>query len=143
MREDALRALVDEASRAADPCTALRALRTLRREVDDFERDQVARALAAGRSFADVANALGVSRQAAHRRYRHLAATPRASGAAAEPEPRVAIPTAVRQVFALAREEARALGAAGVGTEHLLLGILRSDEPEPRGVLERLGVSLD
>src|SRR3954471_9679033 len=122
MVEDGLRALVEEAARAPDPCAALRALTTLRREVDELERRQVALALAAGRSFADVAQALGVSRQAAHRRYRHLAGTvpapepgrtapgpPRPAMASPEPPSRVAIPPAVRAVFALAREEARAL----------------------------------
>jgi hypothetical protein len=149
MGEDALRALVEEASRAPDPCASLRALTTLRREVDELERRQVARALAGGRSFADVAHALGVSRQAAHRRYRHLAGTvpppepASAQAAPAEAPTRVAIPAPVRLAFALAREEARALGAAKVGTEHLLLGILRAEDGGPAAVLRELGVTLD
>src|SRR4051794_22749812 len=139
MVEDGLRALVEEAARAPDPCAALRALTTLRREVDELERRQVARALAAGRSFADVAHALGVSRQAAHRRYRHLAGTvpaPERASSPADAAPasapsRVGLPAPVRHAFTLAREEARALGAGKVGTEHLLLRILRADDGGP------------
>ena len=52
---------------------ALETLAELRREIELFNREQVKRGLAAGRSFGEVARALGVSRQAAHRRYRDLA----------------------------------------------------------------------
>ncbi|MGH2969050.1 MAG: hypothetical protein ACRDK0_08290, partial [Solirubrobacteraceae bacterium] len=61
-----LRDLVEHTVRASEPSAALRALTALRAELDAFERLQVARALDAGSSFAAVAKALGISRQAAH-----------------------------------------------------------------------------
>jgi len=67
-----------------DPLVALRALTELRRHLDRFERRQIRRALASGESFAAVARARGISRQAAHRQYRHLVDDP---GAPERPEP--------------------------------------------------------
>jgi ATP-dependent Clp protease ATP-binding subunit ClpC len=48
-----------------------------------------------------------------------------------------------RAAVALAQEEAAALGADYIGTEHLLLGLLREPESEAGRVLESLGVGLD
>jgi len=59
---------------AEDPATALRALTELRRELDAAERELVKRALASGASWSHIARSLGVSKQAAHRKHRHLAA---------------------------------------------------------------------
>lgn len=144
MAEDAVRALAERALREPDPCTALRTLRALRREVDDLEREQVRRALAAGRSFADLASALGVTRQAAHRRYRHLSGRDAAAPApAGPPRSRVLITSEVRRAVARAREEARALGAAKVGTEHLLLGIIGEEAGAVAGLLREFGVELE
>ena len=70
---DRLLELTEHAVRAGQPAAALRAMTALREELDAFERLQVARALDAGQSFGDVARAIGISRQAAHRRYRDLA----------------------------------------------------------------------
>ena len=55
-----------------EPLEALAALTTLRSELDAFEREQVRRALESGYSYSAVARGLGISRQAAHRRYRGL-----------------------------------------------------------------------
>ncbi len=55
-----------------EPLEALAALTTLRSELDAFEREQVRRALENGYSYSAVARGLGISRQAAHRRYRSL-----------------------------------------------------------------------
>ncbi len=48
-----------------------------------------------------------------------------------------------RQVVVLAQEEARALQHDYIGTEHLLLGLLREEEGIAARVLESLGVTLD
>ncbi len=53
-----------------DPLLALDELQALRSELDAYENELVGRALASGASFAAVARSLGISRQAAHRRYR-------------------------------------------------------------------------
>jgi ATP-dependent Clp protease ATP-binding subunit ClpC len=48
-----------------------------------------------------------------------------------------------RQVVVLAQDEARALGHNYVGTEHVLLGLLREEEGLGARVLVSLGISLD
>src|ERR687892_1264916 len=48
-----------------------------------------------------------------------------------------------KKVIELAIDEARKLGHSHVGTEHLLLGLVREGEGIASGVLESLGVSLD
>jgi ATP-dependent Clp protease ATP-binding subunit ClpC len=45
-------------------------------------------------------------------------------------------------VIGLAADEARRLNHRYIGTEHLLLGLLREGEGVAAGVLQRLGVSL-
>ncbi len=53
----------------ADPRTGLRAVRSLRRLVEHLERTQVQRAREAGWSWAEIADVLGVSRQAVHKKH--------------------------------------------------------------------------
>lgn len=62
------------ASRAADlsdPRAGLKAIAALRRLTDTLELRQVEAALTAGLSWVDVADCLGVSRQAVHKKYRN------------------------------------------------------------------------
>jgi hypothetical protein len=139
MGRDALRALIERATRDPDPCQSLHTVTALRAELDAVERDHVVRALAEGRSFTDIAKALGVSRQAAHRRYRHLSGQPPAESRAPG---RALITNEVRQAVAFAREEARTLGAGRVGSEHLLLGALRLERSPAVTVLRELGITL-
>ncbi len=49
----------------------------------------------------------------------------------------------VKKVFGLARDEARRLNQYYVGTECLLIGLMREGEGVAAGVLESLGVSLE
>jgi hypothetical protein len=138
-----LRELLEHALRAGQPSAALRAMTALREELDAFERLQVARALDAGQSFGDVARAFGISRQAAHRRYRDLAgvALPE-DDAGARADRRLVVTSEARAAVTLAREEASRMGVAAVGSEHLLLGIMRSRAPSTAAVLETNGVTL-
>src|SRR5690242_13811286 len=48
-----------------------------------------------------------------------------------------------RQVVVYAQDEARSLRHNYIGTEHLLLGVLREQEGVGAQVLDRLGVSVD
>src|SRR6185312_9472594 len=48
-----------------------------------------------------------------------------------------------RQVVVLAQDEARALRHNYIGTEHLLLGLLREEEGVAARVLDALGVTTD
>ena len=120
--------LANEAAEADEPDIALRALVELRREVDAFVAVHAGRALRAGRSFSDIARALGISRQAAHRRFRDLAPRRRRD----RTRPLVATDSA-RHVVRLAREEAVAAGAP-VGSEHILLGVVRTDTETTRAL---------
>jgi ATP-dependent Clp protease ATP-binding subunit ClpA len=127
--------LAEAAADAAEPEAALETLTRLRREVDEFERQQVARALTAGRSFKVIARALGVSRQAVHRRYQDLTPPRGMHGVTPSPELRLAI--------AYAKAEAEALGSPTVTTPHLLLGILRGGDRRGAGALASAGLDLD
>jgi len=49
----------------------------------------------------------------------------------------------VKEVISLSREEALRLGHDYIGTEHLLLGIIREGEGVAIGLLKKLGLSLD
>jgi hypothetical protein len=106
---------------AGDADTALPALAELRREVDAYVRVHVSHALEAGRSYGDVARMLGISRQAAHSRFRELAPSDRPP----RKHPLVAT-EAARRAVRLAQVEAQAAGAPP-GSGHVLLGILRTD----------------
>ena len=108
---------------ASDPLIALRELRALRAELDAFEREQVRFALESGASFASVARGLGITRQAAHRRYRNLL-----DGQAS---PRLLASAEALAVLQRARVEAAQDGAACVGPAHVLRAL--SPQPVPRG----------
>ncbi len=121
-----------------NPETALRALTALRQELESMEPALVQRALHAGASWSHIARALGVSKQAAHRKYRHLAerALNEAAGSA-----KILVTSEARRSIQLAREEARRLGQPAIGTEHILLGILRCSRSHAVRALETLGVT--
>jgi len=125
--------LAEQASSATVPGEALRLVRALRDEINDFERQQVARALTAGEPVSAVARALGVSRQSAHRRFRDLV-PPRTRARRSRPTPEA------RLVVEYARREAREAAVGAVGSEHLLLGMLRAGDDQ---TLTELGVTFD
>jgi Clp amino terminal domain, pathogenicity island component len=127
--------LAGKAANAEDAESALRTLNELQHDVDQFIRANVERALASGRSFGDVARALSISRQSAHRRFRNLAPErpPKRSRLVATDDTR----TAMR----LARERAIAAGAPP-RSEHVLLGILGTDTDAARA-LQAEGVTLE
>lgn len=52
-----------------DPATGLRAVTALRRLTDELEQQQVGRARAAGWSWQQIGDALGISRQAVHKKH--------------------------------------------------------------------------
>lgn len=118
-----------------EPGKALAAIRRLRRELDDLEEAQVANALSRGWSWARIGRALGVTRQAVHRKYSQSSPRPLAwSGPVLAGNVKVAI--------VVARTEAAARGDALVGTEHLLLGLLQQGEGRAAQALRISGASL-
>jgi ATP-dependent Clp protease ATP-binding subunit ClpA len=125
--------LADEAAALSRPEAALAKLRQLREELERFEHERVAEALRSGSSFGAIARALGISRQAAHRRYRDLAPM------AIE---KLRLSSHSRRAVQLACHEADAAGADGAASEHLLLGVLRSGGGTSVA-LEAIGVTGD
>src|SRR3954465_6805618 len=125
--------LAGEVAGAPSAGEALRKVRELRRELDSFEREQVARALSEGTTFATIARELGVSRQAVHRRFRSLAAGD---------EP-LQTSDDVPRVLRFAREEAAALAAPSANGSHMVVATLRAAELPAAEVLRRAGATLD
>ena len=140
---DRLTELLEHAIRVSDPEAALHSLSTLRRELEAFERVQAWKALESGASYGAVARALGISRQAAHRRYRDLAAATEPPSGAASSTPRLKVAPEARAAVQLAGEEAAELGATRMGSEHLLLGILRGGDGVASAALRGAGVTLE
>lgn len=122
---------------------ALSAISAMRREADRLEAQHVTSAIQGGWSWSRVAGELGVSKQAVHRKHaqrvKDLGAMPKAKGPRGG---RVLITSEARRTMQLAREEAQALGEPVLGTEHLLLGILRCRYTPAVKVLADLGVRL-
>ena len=69
----------------SDALTAARQADHRRRAANNDLNDAVARAMHWGASWADIADALGVTRQSAHRRYRHTRWNPETQTAWTEP----------------------------------------------------------
>jgi transposase-like protein len=130
--------LARETVQIDDPETALRALTALRRELDATEPEIVRRALQARSSWSQIARALGISKQAAHRKYRHLFE----QSDAATDQP-IAVSEEARQCIQFAREEAKRLAQPSVATEHILLGILRCQGSRALEALNAEGVRLE
>ena len=106
--------LLERSLTEPDPVKALATVMELRGELDGLERAHVARGLQSGLSYADVARPLGISRQAAHRRYRNLAT--------AAPQRPTLAPEA-RAALIRARQEATRHGSISVDSTHLLLAL--------------------
>lgn len=138
---DRLHELVDHIARASNPEASLRAASALQAELEDVINGEAARALANGSSFGALARALGITRQAAHYRYRRLAGTEPPP----EPKPRgrMLVTSEARTAVRHAREEAEKLGATVVGSEHLLLGVLHCRRAPISTILRDLGADLD
>src|SRR4051794_28768638 len=132
--------LIARAVRLDDPAGGLAAVRELREHLARLESIHVENALRDGWRWSDVAGALGLSKQAAHRKY---ALTMRSRLAAADVpaggERRLVVSDEARLTVLLARQEAEALRRSAVGTEHLLLGLTRSAATAE--LLEELGVT--
>jgi hypothetical protein len=121
----------------------------LQRDLEKARADYnhaVRRLHAAGGSLREIAENLGLS----HQRVHQIVEGGEASGGPlrrARPRrfdwPFERFTRRARQVVVLAQEEAETLGHARVGTEHLLLGLLRSDDEAVAPILAEAGVTLD
>lgn len=131
-----------------DPAGQLEALCELRRELDAIESELAADAIRAGMSWREIGAAIGVSKQAAHRRHRDsVARLVKDSDTAAESNGNsnggVNVSVPARRAVRIARQEAASLGSNEVGTEHLLLGVMQCGDDAAAKLLKRLGVTLE
>ena len=132
----------------SDPAGQLEALCELRRELDAIESELAAEGIRAGMSWREIGAAIGVSKQAAHRRHRDsvarlvkdTGASPESNGTA---NGSVAVSVSARRAVRIARQEAASLGSNEVGTEHLLLGVLQCGDEPAAALLRRIGVTLE
>ena len=143
MADDRLVALARSAAGAADPEAGLRAVAELRGRLDALETSHVERALGGGCSWSRIGAALGVSRQAAHRKHAWRAGRPPPAADATPAErQRLVVTGEARRTVHHAREEAAAMGSVVVRPEHLLLGLLRHPGGAAGAALGAAGVSL-
>jgi Clp amino terminal domain, pathogenicity island component len=126
--------LARAASRLGDPEAGLTAVRELRRRLDTLEAAHVDQAIEAGWSWRQVAECLGVTKQAAHAR--HARRTQRKQDG-------LIVAGRARQAVARAKGEAARLGAPRVETDHLLLGLLLDDRGPVREALDACGIKSD
>jgi ATP-dependent Clp protease ATP-binding subunit ClpA len=134
----ALEQLARDTVQVPDALTALRALRALRQELDEVETELVGRGLHARASWSQLAKALGISKQAAHRKHSHLTEDAFSSAAG---DPKLPVTREALRSIQQARDEARSLGHPAIGTEHILLGILRCQQSHAARALNTLGVT--
>jgi|SRR4051812_17130998 ATP-dependent Clp protease ATP-binding subunit ClpA len=137
-----LSSLVRRAGRASRPDEGLPAIATLRKELDALERHHVATAIVQDWSWSEVAKALGVSKQAAHKKHAEAVRTLTGDDATYLGGETVVVTAQARAAVGFAREEARVAGSEVVGAEHLLLGALRAEKGPIATALEATGVTL-
>jgi ATP-dependent Clp protease ATP-binding subunit ClpA len=132
--------LARRAGRLGDPEEGLTAVTALRAHLDALEAQHVEGALRAGLSWREIGRLLGVTRQAAHKKY--AAILEQQTGEDGKPETPMLVPTEeARRALRAARQEAGAMGHRFVGPEHLLLGLLRDDQGTASYALEAAGIS--
>jgi ATP-dependent Clp protease ATP-binding subunit ClpA len=134
-----LQLLLEKMLGGADPGERLGAVAELRRELENVETELAADALRRGWSWSRIGSALGVSKQAAHRRHSRTVASLDRAAEAQHAGTEVLVSAEARQAVRLARREAAAMGKRAVGTEHLLLGVLQSGDATTTDTLRRYG----
>ena len=141
-QQEAVR-LARRAAAAAEPAHALRAIAALRACLDTLEAQHVDAALEARSSWRQIAEALGVSRQAAHRKHTARLAAVAQARANSVSGGRLVIVGAARVAVVMARQEAAGAQSHNVGTEHLLAGLVCQRDGVAAKALMTLGVTLD
>jgi hypothetical protein len=136
--------LAARAIAAADPRERLRAVAALRSELDELESDAVRAAIDCGSSWTQVARALGITKQSAHRRHSKRITEPaRAPRHALNGGGRVVVTGQARQAVRAARAAARALDHAAVDPGHLLLALTTDPQGAAAAALNAIGVEFD
>lgn len=138
--------LAARAIAAADPCDRLKAIATLRDELVELEGDAVRGAISAGSSWSQVADALGISKQSAHRRHaKKLDAPPSRLRRpdTGEIREQLVVTAQARAAVRAARAAARKLNHSEVDPGHLLLGLMADSSAIAAVALNAIGVDFD
>jgi ATP-dependent Clp protease ATP-binding subunit ClpA len=134
-------AQVDQIATSGDPLdrvdAAVIVATTLNGHADTLVDHAVSQARAAGRSWTEIGARLGVSKQAARKRF----VDPVASWPTPVLPPQVSLRPRLQNCLARADELAQQAGAAQVGGEHLLAGLLT--EGVGASIMNKLGVTAD
>lgn len=136
---------VDEAVRAAEadsPRDGLRAIAALRGRLEHLEARHVENAFRAGWSWRQIADALGVTKQAVHKKHAKRV-NEKLENEGGRGRKKVIVTGQARQSVRFAREEALGCGQTSVGPAELLLGLLRDAGGPVARALGSVGVSLD
>lgn len=139
------RSVIELATTAAQiqrPREALTAIAELRTRLEELEELHVEDLTRQGIPWSAIAKALGVSRQAIHKKYARRLTAGRPASRTSTTRGMLITAEARRCVFH-ARREAAALGETEVGGAHLLLGLLRENETPAAEALRSVGVIRD
>jgi predicted transcriptional regulator len=136
---------------ADDPGEALRAAAQLRTQLEDLVLDRVEQAVEEGWSWSEIAAALGISKQAAHKRYaerlrrvRNLARRrTRRDASTSSAQDNIVVTAEARRVVRAAQIAALALGHDEVEGAHLILALLADRDAAPATALSELGIEFD
>lgn len=132
--------LARRATEPLNPAEGLSAVAELRRRLDSVEIGHVEDALYEGWSWSRIAGCLGVSRQAAHRKYaKPLKAKKRRWQRI---RGQVTVPPDIQRIVRRATAEAQIMGHHRMGEGHLLLAIASSEEGRAFAALAESGISL-
>ena len=146
MATDHPTSLAARALGAVDPHERLRAICALRDELEELEADAVRGAIEDGSSWSQVAEALGISKQSAHRRHaRRLnepAPRPREHAEALHQD-RMVVTAQARRAVRAARAAARAMEHVEVDPGHLLLALMADTTGPAAASLGAIGVQFD
>ena len=132
--------LAEQATGRGSPGSALAAITELRKRLAELEQSRVAAALRAGMSWSAIAEQLGISKQAAHRK--HSAAVA-ALEAGREQAPRLVLGGEARAAVRLGMAEAGRRGDPHVGPAHILIGALDTGAAVAAPELEQAGLTAD
>jgi hypothetical protein len=128
---------------AQPPRKGLAAVAALRKRLESLEATHVEKAIRAGWSWRQVADVLGVSKQAVHKKHARRIAERRAANGDAGERKRLVVTGRARLSVRLAREEAAALRAGDLRPEHVLLGLLRDEGGAAAEALRAAGLTLE
>jgi len=125
-----------------EPGEGLATVAALRARLESLEALHVEKAVRAGWSWRRIAEVLGVTKQAVHKKHARRVAERLAAETSGD-RTQLVVTGRARQSVRYAREEADALRESALRPEHLLLGLLRDEGGPAAAALQAAGVTLE